>query len=178
MKKLIFKIVFKFGIIIAVLMSVPYFMMGGRLPDWAISLIPFNTDKPDLPSNISSAVTDQEVTYYQWVDEHGQTHYSNTPPAGMAAEQKMLRPDTNIVQAIKVPEPEESSQEGGRVFSLGSSGKSKSGKDDKSGGGEGESLNPYSPDGIKNLVEQAQNAAKAMDNHNKQLGKLSGSSSE
>ena len=81
-------------------------------------------DKPTLPENITSVVTDQEVTYYRWIDENGQTHFSNTPPTGLPAEQHTLRPDTNIVQAVKVPEQEEES-DGPSIFTLGSGGKDK-----------------------------------------------------
>jgi len=171
MKKLLFKVIFKFGIIVAVLMSVPYFMMGGKLPDWAAGLFSQEPARPALPENISSVVTDKEVTYYQWVDEHGQTHYSSTPPVGMAAEQKKLRPDTNVVQAVKLPEKEEESG-GGQIFSLGSS------KDGKSGDkkGDDEAFNPYSPEGVQKLIENAQSAAKMLEQHNKQLGKATGES--
>ena len=168
MKKLLFKIVFKFGIIIAVLLSVPYFMMGGRLPDWATGLMSSQPAKPALPSNISSVVTDKEVTYYRWVDENGQTHFSNTRPTGQQAEQKTLRPNTNVVQAVKVPVEEEESG-GPSVFSLGSS------KDGKSKDGDDETFNPYSPEGVQKLMDKAQDAAKMMDTRNKQLGKITGS---
>ena len=171
MKKLLFKLIFKFGIIIAVLMSVPYFMMGGKLPDWAAGLFSQQPAKPALPENISSVVTDKEVTYYQWVDEHGQTHYSSTPPVGQSAEQKKLRPDTNIVQAVKLPEEEEDSGIG-QILSLGS------GKDGKSGDKKGNDdvFNPYSPEGVQKLIENAQTAAKMMEQQNKQLGKITGES--
>jgi hypothetical protein len=168
MKKLLFKVIFKFGIIIAVLMSVPYFMMGGTLPDWAAGLFSSEPDKPALPENLSSVVTDQEVTYYQWVDEQGQTHYSSTPPIGLAAEQKKLRPDTNLLQAVKVPQEEEAS-DGPQIFSLGSS---KDGKSKKEG--DEEAFNPYSPEGVQKLMDKAQDAKKLMENHNRQLGKITG----
>ena len=166
MKKLLFKIVFKFGIIIAVLMSVPYFMMGGKLPGWASGLLSSAKESAG-PMNISNAVTDKEVTYYQWVDEQGQTHYSNTPPTGLDAAQKKLSPNTNVVQAIKVPDEEEESA-GGSVLSLGSS------KDGKSEDGEDGAFNPYSPEGVQKLIKHAQDAASAMEKRNSELGKITG----
>jgi hypothetical protein len=166
MKKLLFKIVFKFGIIIAVLMSVPYFMMGGKLPNWATGLVSSKSKAPDLPKNITNVVTDKEVTYYQWVDEKGQTHYSSTPPPSRKAEMKKLRPDTNVVQAVKIPEDEEESS-GGNVLSLGG------GKKDKESG-EDEMFNPYSPEGVQKLINQAQEAASMMEKRNKALGRVTG----
>lgn len=168
MKKLLFKVVFKFGIIIAVLMSVPYFMMGGRLPDWVPGLTASKPDKPALPENITSVVTDQEVTYYRWTDENGQTHFSSTPPTGLQAEQHTLRPDTNIVQAVKVPEPEETS-DGPTIFSLGS------GKDGTSKEGDDEAFNPYSPEGVQKLMDKARDAGEMMENRNRQLKNITGS---
>lgn len=166
MKKLLFKVAFKFGIIVAVLMSVPYFMMGGGLPDWASSLISSAPEEAPLPKNINSVVTDEEVSYYTWVDKYGQTHFSSTPPEGQVAELKKLRPDTNIVQAVKVPEKEE--EKGGGMFSLGS------GKDGTSRDGEDEAFNPYSPEGVQKMVEQAKNAAAQMEKRNAELGKITG----
>ncbi len=165
MKKLLLKVIFKFGIIIAVLMSVPYFMMGGKPPAWLTGLISFKSEAPALPKNLTSVVTDKEVTYYQWVDENGQVHYSNAKPTGQAAEMKKLSPDTNVVQAVKVPEKAEDSSAGG-VLSLGGGKKEKSGED--------EPFNPYSPEGVKKLIEQAQDAAKMMEKRNKELGRITG----
>ena len=110
-------------------------------------------------------VTDKEVTYYQWVDKQGQTHYSNTPPTDQVAEQKKLRPDTNVVQAVKVPEEEE--DKGGGILTLGGSKNGKSKGDD-------EAFNPYSPEGVQKLIEKAQDAAAMMDARNKELGKVTG----
>lgn len=166
MKKLLIKVAFKFGIILAVLLSVPYFMMGGSLPDWAAGLLKSQPAKPALPENIAPVVTDQEVNYYTWVDEHGQTHYSSTPPEDRSAEMKTLRPDTNIVQAVKVPKQEDES--GGGLFSLGS------GKDGKSADGDDEAFNPYSPEGVKKMVEKAQEAKAQLEKRNAELGKIVG----
>lgn len=176
MKKLIFKIVFKFGIIIAVLMSVPYFMMGGRLPPWVTSLIPSmgsaTPKEAKLPKNITSVTTDKEVTYYKWVDANGQTHFGSTPPIGQQAEQKKLRPDTNLVQAVKVPEPESDEDGGPDVVSLG--GGRKPGGSDKDGGGSDEPFNPYTPDGLQKMFDGARDAAKTMDQRNRELGRITG----
>ena len=168
MKKLLFKVFFKFGIIIAVLMAVPYIMMGGGkdLPGFLGGLFSGSSkQQPATPKNITSVVTDKEVSYYQWVDENGQTHFSSTPPVGMQVEKKQLRPNTNVVQAVKVPQDEEDSQSA-TVFSLGG------GKDSKDGKGEDEAYNPYSPEGVQKIIDQAQQAAKMMESRNQELQKI------
>ena len=175
MKKLIFKVVFKFGIIIAVLLAVPYFMMGGQLPPWAASWLPSMTssEKPaSVPKNLTNAVTDEKVTYYRWVDAQGQVHFSSQAPTGEQVEKKTLMPNTNVVQATKIPEPEEEVTVGGRVVTL-----TKKGGKGGSGSGEDEAFNPYSPEGVQKMFENAQDAAKMMDTRNKELGKITGSAS-
>lgn len=63
--------------------------------------------KAKAPKNLSSVVTDKKVEVYKWRDKNGVMQFSNTPPAsGAAAEQVVLNPDSNIVQAVKVPEKE------------------------------------------------------------------------
>jgi hypothetical protein len=81
-----------------------------------------------------------------------------------------LRPDTNVVQAVKVPEEEEEGPSGGGILSLGSGSKDGS-KDGEDGGG---AFNPYSPEGVQKLIDQAQGAATNMEKRNKQLEKFVG----
>ena len=86
-----------------------------------------------LPTNIKAAVTNERVEVYTWVDEHGIKQFSNTPPSdGGKSEKMVLKPDTNIMQAIKVPEEEEKVASGPKVYSLG---------------------NPYTPGGMKDMVD-------------------------
>lgn len=63
--------------------------------------------KAAAPKNLSSVVTDKKVQVYKWRDKNGVMQFSNTPPAsGADAEQVELNPNSNIVQAVKVPEKE------------------------------------------------------------------------
>ena len=67
----------------------------------------FSALKLQAPKNLSNVVTDEKVQVYRWRDENGVTQFSNTPPpAGMAAEQVVLDPDSNLMQAVKKPEAE------------------------------------------------------------------------
>lgn len=87
------------------------------------------------PKNIQAVVTDKKVEVYKWVDEHGVMQFSSTPPfEGGESEKIVLLPDTNIMDAIKIPEKEVEEAEKSQVFSLG---------------------NPYSPGGMKETVDDS-----------------------
>ena len=67
----------------------------------------FSALKSQAPENLSNVVPDEKVQVYRWRDENGVMQFSNTPPpAGMAAEQVVLDPDSNLMQAVKEPEAE------------------------------------------------------------------------
>jgi hypothetical protein len=70
--------------------------------------------KAKAPKNLTSAVTDEKVQVYKWRDEHGVMQFSNTtPPTVSNAEQVTLNPNSNLLQAVSVPEkqaPEESAE--------------------------------------------------------------------
>ncbi len=91
----------------------------------------------NLPANVKAAVTDRKVDVYTWVDKNGVKQFSGIPPAdGRASEKIVLKPDTNIISAFKVPEEKEEEKKvsRGKVISLG---------------------NPYTPDGMKDLVDNS-----------------------
>lgn len=93
----------------------------------------FTKLKAKAPKNLSNAVTDEKVQVYKWRDEHGVMQFSNTPPqTGGAAEQVVLDPNHNLMQAVKVPEEEDVKPEV-----------------------EAESPNPYSVKGMKKVVDDA-----------------------
>ena len=94
------------------------------------------TDKPvKLPKNVKAVVTNKRVEVYTWVDEYGVKQFSNTPPSdGGASEKIVLSPDTNVIDAIKIPEKEAEVASGPKVYSLG---------------------NPYTPGGMKEVVNNA-----------------------
>ena len=60
------------------------------------------------PKNLTSVVSDEKVQVYRWRDANGVMQFSNTPPPTVSdAEQVVLDPNHNLVQAVKVPEKEE-----------------------------------------------------------------------
>lgn len=132
------KIFIKMIALVGVLLAVPYYMMGGAVPDFLSGFSGSSVPTPTGVSGIGNAVTDKDVTVYQWVDEKGVKHYSNTPPAGQQAETLHLRSDTNLIKAIEPPAEKKPSRP--KVTSIG-----------------GGMTNPYSPGGAKKLMDDAKN---------------------
>ncbi len=89
--------------------------------------------KSKAPGNISNVVTDEKVQVYKWRDKNGVMQFSNTPPSNVTnAEQLVLDPNSNLVQAVKTPEKDEPKQ----VV-------------------QAESPNPYSVKGMKKVMDDA-----------------------
>lgn len=87
------------------------------------------------PQNIEAVVTDKEVEVYKWIDDNGIMQFSSLPPhEGIEAEIMLLSPNTNVMDATKVPEKEPEHASKPKVFSVGS---------------------PYSPEGMKNIVDDS-----------------------
>ena len=145
--KMIKKLLIKVGIIVGILVAVPYYFYGGgRMPDF---LQDFGwggaeSEKPRLPENISNVVTDKAVTVYKWVDENGIQHFGSTPPVGVVAETKHLKPNQNIMQAIKIPEKEEEEKTSGpKVTNI--------------------LKNPYSKKNVEELIDNAKGVQDMLD---------------
>ncbi len=151
---MITRLLFKVSIIVGVLVAVPYFIMGkGEMPDFLSGL--FKTEKKavKLPENVSSVTTDEEVTVYQWVDEQGIKQFGNTPPPGAVNVQTInLKPNTNIMKAVKVPEEEEEPEQGPKITNI--------------------VKNPYSPDGIKGAIDDAKGVQDTLDKRMEEQQKL------
>jgi len=130
-------------VLVSVLLAVPYFMMGGDsnlLPGF---MKPSSTPKVKGVTSLGNAVTDKDVTVYQWTDEKGVKHFSNTEPQGKNVERLHLRSDANLIQAIKAPEKKKASRP--KVTSIGSG-----------------MSNPYTPGGAKKLMNDAQNVQEVL----------------
>ncbi|TNF37565.1 MAG: DUF4124 domain-containing protein [Gammaproteobacteria bacterium] len=157
MMKLLFKVV----VLVGIMLTVPYYLLGsGAMPDFLKNMIGSGqSEQPALPKNLSSVTTDKNVTVYKCKDASGQIQFSDTPCGN--GETIHLRPDTNVVQAVKVPEKEEEAS-GGSLISLGS-------KKDKDGNTE--LPNPYSPEGVQQIIKDAQNAAELMNKRNQETAK-------
>lgn len=123
---------------LGVLSILPMIYMGKFDPmaffdgDLNASVSDFEKLQNQAPKGLTTVVTDKKVQVYKWRDEYGVMQFSNTPPASGAAEQVVLNPDSNLMQAVKVPE-KEAAQEQVEV----------------------EAPNPYSVRGMKKVMDDA-----------------------
>ncbi len=92
---------------------------------------------------LGNAVVKQDVTVYQWTDEHGVTHFGSAPPTGQGAyEKKEISANTNVMQALKTGDEEEDEPVSGpRVATVGS---------------------VYSPEGVKDLMDNTKDLQKQL----------------
>jgi hypothetical protein len=132
-------------IVLCILVVAPLILFGdtGLLARYGIDIF----GEPDLrakaPKNITNVTTDKKVQVYKWRDQYGVMQFTNTPPPdSQQAEMVELTPNTNIVKAIEIPEEEPEIKQGGpKVMTTGS---------------------PYTPDGMKNLLDSAGGLAEGM----------------
>ncbi len=131
--------IFSMLVILGVVSVMPMIYMGKFDPlsffesGFSMGGSEFSKLKAKAPKNLSNIVTDEKVQVYKWRDENGIMQFSNTPPpTGGAAEQVVLDPNSNLMQAVKVPAEEEVKQEV-----------------------EAESPGPYSVKGMKKVVDDA-----------------------
>ncbi len=97
--------------------------------------------KAMAPKNLTHVTTDQRVKVYKWVDDNGITQFSQTPPRlGGEAEAILLQPDTNLMQAYKAPAAKEEPLQQPKIFKT----------------------NPYTPGGMKDVVDQSRQVAEQM----------------
>lgn len=88
-----------------------------------------------LLDDVKAVTTKTKVEVYTWVDESGVKHFSQTPHSeGQISEKMVLKPNTNIMDAQKVPEEEVEVAAGPKVFKVG---------------------NPYTPGGMKEVADGA-----------------------
>lgn len=161
------KLLFKVGLLVGIMMVVPYYLLGGGLPDFLKGLLPGSSGEDKPVMNVSNAVTNEEVKLYKWVDEKGVTHFSDTDPMNVQVEEKHLKPNTNLMKAVRPAEEETGEDSGGGVITLGGDDKDK--KD-----GEPTLENPYTPEAVQKLVKDAQNVAKMMEQRSQELNKIQG----
>jgi hypothetical protein len=132
--------IFSMLVILAVLSVMPMIYMGKFDPVASIDSMlgsgssEFEKLKAKAPKNLTSVVTDKKVQVYKWRDERGVMQFSNTPPAdGGQAEQVVLDPNKNIVDAVKMPVRSDTGKEVAKA----------------------ESPSPYSPKGMKKVIDDA-----------------------
>ena len=152
----------KMGIIslllsLVVFMVLPFFMFGedgGPLLKGGVKVPEFSNPMDALekanPLNSSS----EKVQVYKWQDANGVWQFSSQPPAGQASVETIeLSPNTNVMAPTPVAAESDPAPTGPRVSVLGGA-------------------SPYSPDGVKQLVDQAKNVQEMLDERQKMQEQL------
>ena len=129
-------------IVVCVLAIIPMFLIGDDNVLGRFGLGGFD-DAPKTPKGLTNVTTDKKVQVYKWRDKFGVMQFTNTPPPETRqAELVELTPDTNIVKAVKVAEDEpEKKRSGPNVMMTG---------------------NPYTPGGMKDLLDTTSSLAEGM----------------
>ena len=132
----------------------------------------------NLPGKVSGAVEGDSRTFYKWQDATGSWHYGEDPPANAQSLTAItLRLTDNVVPAFQDPnavvENEEEFAESDSA-ELDNASKNNKKKGKKKGG---DLENPYSPEQIQKLFENANQLQETMSQRTDQLNQLIGSSS-
>ena len=115
------------------------------LPDFSMP------DIPSMPSgdDMKSAIDGGKDVVYQWRDAEGTVQFTTEPPpAGVDFTVRDFDPNTNVIQAVELPveeveeEPEEVAESPDKVL------------DDPD--------NPYSPENVKKLIQEAKDIQKVL----------------
>lgn len=145
--------IFSMLIVLGVMSAIPMLFIGDNKLAGIFGL-GSGSAKPEvkLPSNVKTVVTDKKVEVYKWRDKHGVMQFSNTPPRdGGDSDKVVLSPNTNVIEAIDVPEPEPVVASGPKVYSL---------------------KNPYTPDGMKELVNSSKDIQETMNQRQAEQEKM------
>lgn len=131
--KFFVKLLLKAGVTLGVLFIAYRFLLPG-MGGFQMPGIPEKSAKG--LGELGEPLVKQDVTVYQWKDKDGVTHFGGTPPTGHGTyEKKEIRANTNVMQALKIQEEEEEETSSQKVTTVGS---------------------PYSADGVKKLLDDAQ----------------------
>ncbi len=131
--------------VLCVLAIIPILLLGDNsvMAKFGLGVFSDPDEHAKAPKNITSVTTDEKVEVYKWRDQYGVMQFTNTPPPqAQQAELVVLTPDTNIVKAVEVPEEEpEQKRSGPAVMMTG---------------------NPYTPGGMKDLLDTTSSLATDM----------------
>jgi hypothetical protein len=132
-------------IVLCVLAIIPMFLIDDSsvLANFGLNAFTGSGERAKPPENLTTVTTDEKVQVYKWRDQYGVMQFTNTPPPQTRqAELIELTPNTNIVKAVEVPEEEPEQKQGGpRVMMTG---------------------NPYTPGGMKDLLDTTSSLATDM----------------
>jgi hypothetical protein len=132
-------------IVLCVLAIIPMFLLDDNsvVARFGLDVFSGSDEHAKLPKNLTSVTTDEKVQVYKWRDQYGVMQFTNTPPPQtQQAELVELTPNTNIIKAVEVPEEEpEQKRSGPNVMMTG---------------------NPYTPGGMKDLLDNTSSLATDM----------------
>lgn len=95
-------------LVILGLLSVMPLVYMGKLDPQALIDFDFGGFGKQGTGRLSSVITDEKVHVYKWRDQNGVMQFSNEPPPlSVDAEQIVLDPNSNVIQAVKIAEKEE-----------------------------------------------------------------------
>jgi hypothetical protein len=106
--------------------------------------------KDKLPDTFTKAVSDKKVQVYKWRDENGVMQFSSTPPPDSRAEQILVDPNTNLMQAVKVEEKKEPEKKVVQV----------------------DSPNPYSVNKMKKVMDDAKGVEEMLQKRHEEQQKM------
>jgi hypothetical protein len=90
-------------LVILGLLSVMPLVYMGKIDPQALIDFDFGGFGKQGTGRLSSVVTDEKVHVYKWRDQNGVMQFSNEPPPlSVGAEQIVLNPNSNVIQAVKV----------------------------------------------------------------------------
>ena len=166
------KLLFKVGILVGLMLVVPYYMLGGgTMPGFLKGMFESGKKAAAPLTGMSNVTTDKDITLYKCTSDTGHIEFSQSPCMG-EGETIRLQPNVNVVQRTRIPEQEEESS-GPSVITLGNSDKDNNKSDKKDKNADVEIGNPYDPDNIQKLIKDAQNVGKLMDQRGKEIEQAS-----
>lgn len=108
-------------------------------------LIDMGSGKTQLkvPENVKAVTTDRDVEVYKWRDEKGVMHFGESPPQINSDVEKIeLKTNTNVMKSVKLAE-EKAVDSGSEIKQVSVD-------------------NPYSPQGVSDLMNQTKDLANSL----------------
>jgi len=122
-------------------------------PGFSLNSSTHETLKASAPKSLSSVVTDEKVEVYKWRDKNGVMQFSNMPPPTESkAEKVILDPNSNLMQAVKIPVKEEPKEK--EVVQT-----------------QTQAPSPYSPKAMKKIMKDVKNVENLMQQRQEQQQK-------
>ena len=146
------KLILKIAVMMFIVLGISNYMMyltTGKSPfsfSGKAALPELGSSKNLLPA--------RKETAYRWRDENGVIHYSSEPPPNAEAEKLEVDPSTNLIQGLELKEKQASEDK------------------EKPAEPEMPKANPYNPETIKKLFDDAKKVQETLDQRYKDIDKV------